>query len=428
MVSFRSLSARARGVSRTGFARDAGMTYGTRLAMAVIGLATTVIVARALGPDGRGAYALAIAIGAVSIQFGHVGLHAANTYFVAREPQQIGVLVGNSLAVGLAIGGGGAALLALVFVLAPGAAPVTGVLLGLALIRIGPNLGALLLRNILIGAGDIRGFNISELGPQIVAIAALGVLVALGADQPAVIFAPVLGAGVLGLLWSGERVRRRLTEKVTVSWTVFKRTAAYGVKVWGAALGGFLIVRSDLFVLGYMRGDADVGVYSVAAAIANALLLLPIAVSQVLFPRLSANRDDRDRAAATRKVLLVVGLAMLPLVGGAIALASPAIEIAFGDEFAAAAGPTRILALSVIPLALVTVLMQLQAARGLPWIVVWIWAAAVVLNIGLNIALIPSLGIEGAAWASLISYGAAAAAHGTAAWRRKAPPPEQPAG
>ena len=62
-------------------------TYATRILLIGIGLVSAVIVARLLGPQGRGIYAVAAATGALGVQFGNLGLHTSNIYFVARDPQ-----------------------------------------------------------------------------------------------------------------------------------------------------------------------------------------------------------------------------------------------------------------------------------------------------------------------------------------------------
>ena len=68
-----------------GIWRNVVETYLTRLLLIVIGFATTVIVSRSLGPSGRGLFAVAAAVAAIGIQFGNLGLHASNTYYVAKH-------------------------------------------------------------------------------------------------------------------------------------------------------------------------------------------------------------------------------------------------------------------------------------------------------------------------------------------------------
>src|SRR2546425_4234420 len=60
-------------------------TYGTRVLVVAVTFATAVVIARELGPTGRGLYVVAATLGAIGAQFVNFGLHASNTYFVAKD-------------------------------------------------------------------------------------------------------------------------------------------------------------------------------------------------------------------------------------------------------------------------------------------------------------------------------------------------------
>src|SRR6266849_10033834 len=79
--------------------RNVFETYGTRLLVVAVTFATAVVIARVLGPTGRGFYAVAATVGALGVQFGNLGLHASNTYYVAKDRALLPALIGNTLAV-----------------------------------------------------------------------------------------------------------------------------------------------------------------------------------------------------------------------------------------------------------------------------------------------------------------------------------------
>ena len=62
-----------RSAQNSDFVRKVMETYATRIFLMGIALVTTVVVARLLGPQGRGYYAVAAAIGALGVQFGTLG-------------------------------------------------------------------------------------------------------------------------------------------------------------------------------------------------------------------------------------------------------------------------------------------------------------------------------------------------------------------
>jgi len=79
--------------------RNVVETYGTRLFVVTLTFATAVVIARDLGPAGRGFYAVAIAVGAIGVQLSNLGLHLSNTYHVAKNQALLPALIGNTLAV-----------------------------------------------------------------------------------------------------------------------------------------------------------------------------------------------------------------------------------------------------------------------------------------------------------------------------------------
>ena len=92
----------------------------------IFSIAVTVLVTRALGPSGRGIYALAITLSALGVQFGNFGLHSSNTFYVAKNPDLLGKLIANTLCVSLGGGSIIAGLLAAFFMVCPNFAPIQG--------------------------------------------------------------------------------------------------------------------------------------------------------------------------------------------------------------------------------------------------------------------------------------------------------------
>ena len=69
----------------------------TRISLVIVGFVTSVIIARTLGPEGRGMFAMAVTLGAIGVQFTNLGLHGSNTYYASRDTQLLSPLLGNSL-------------------------------------------------------------------------------------------------------------------------------------------------------------------------------------------------------------------------------------------------------------------------------------------------------------------------------------------
>jgi O-antigen/teichoic acid export membrane protein len=171
--------------------------------------------------------------------------------------------------------------------------------------------------------------------------------------------------------------------------------------VWSGILG-LVIYNSDLLFLRVFRGSADVGYYAAAYAMVSFLLNLGTAYNQSLLPALTRLHTDRhseqtlyDTASAH-----VFAVTFPAAIGGAM-LAPAIILTIFGPAYEASATALGILMWSV-PLLLVRgVPAMALMARGREDLVFRINLWATVLNLTLNVTLIPRLGITGAAWATV---------------------------
>src|SRR5918992_2765280 len=87
------------------FAAAAVTTYASRLVVAALSFGSILIIARALGPEGRGDVALLTAIATLSSQLAVLGVDEANVNFAGNEPAKRPSLATNSAIFALVFGG-----------------------------------------------------------------------------------------------------------------------------------------------------------------------------------------------------------------------------------------------------------------------------------------------------------------------------------
>jgi O-antigen/teichoic acid export membrane protein len=211
------------------------------------------------------------------------------------------------------------------------------------------------------GAHRFRGLALAHLGFAASRLVA-GLAIGLAGGDAAEVMAGVAGATVLTLLASLVPVRslwRAATAARRVA-TLPNAAAATGLTVIVA------LTSADVIVAKLAFDDHTAGVYAAASVGARALLLVPIGVTTVLFPRVATLRDARRERSH-----LLGGLAVTAVLG-AIATAvlwsaaSPLIELAFGEEYERAAdwvGPLS-LAMAVYALLWVYLFHFLALARA----------------------------------------------------------------
>jgi O-antigen/teichoic acid export membrane protein len=177
----------------------------------------------------------------------------------------------------------------------------------------------------------------------------------------------------------------------------------YGGRVWVSCLLSFLVIRSDLLLVNYFRGTAEAGVYSIAVQIADTLLLLPVTIGMILLPRVAAESEGRQDEV-TARVLRHTALFLGALVVAAFVLVGPVVRLLYGPGFEGAIAATRCLLPGIFALGLNGVLMNHFSGRGMPPVTLLAPLAGVLINVALNLVVVPRFGIRGAATTSSAAY------------------------
>lgn len=395
---------RARQAAASDFVRKIAETFATRIFGLAIGVVTSMIVARILGPDGRGLYALSAAVAATATQFGNLGLHAFNTYRVAQDKNSLSALLGNSLAVSAGIGSLLIGLVLGIAALWPAVIPLQGWLLALTLVTIPLGLATLLLQNLLLGIQEIRAYNLLDMVVKVLSVVLIGAVIALQAVSVETLYVAGIIASVVGVTGTLKVLLRHLPKGPSLSLSLFKNSLPYGLKAYVAALFAFLVLKSDIFFVQNLLGTEQVGYYSIAASLIDMLYILPVVVGSILFPKLSGMSDHTERWAFAKRTLGGIALMMAAIAGVAGLLAEPAIGLIYGAAFLPAVPAFLWLLPGLVALSTNTMIMNYFASIAMPPIIVYAPLVALVANVVLNLLLIPPYGIAGAAIASTIAY------------------------
>lgn len=380
-------------------------TLGTRLFSILTSVVGSVVAARVLGPGGKGTVVVLSTLAATIVQFGNLGLTAANVHFAARGQEQVPRLSGVSAWVATGIGGGLGILLLAAAAWRPSLLPgVPFVLLLVTVLSLPFLIGSQLFQNLLLGMEAIRAYNWIELARTGLGLGVVLVLLVLRAlDVTSLVCASAILAGVVSAL-----TVRAVGARATLSWkfdvAAFRAAIGYGVIFFVNNLLAFLLLKSDFFLVNHFLGLDEVGIYSVAVQIADLLLLAPATLGTLLFPRLSAIQNPIERTQTSLQFarLTAGGMAVACLFTG---LVSPAvIPLVLGAAFQPAWMPLAILLPGIWLLAVENVLVMHLAARNLPLLIPGLWLLGLSLNVGLNILLLPRLGLAAAAMTSSLAY------------------------
>ncbi len=378
-------------------------TYATRVLVLAVTFATAVVIARELGPTGRGFYAVAATLGAIGVQFGNLGLHASNIYHVAKDRALLPALIGNTLAVVFAACVF-TALSGIGLIFWPNLSPVHGTLLLLALASVPVGLAYMLTQGLLLGVNEVRAYNKIECSGKFIALVLICVPALVHRGTVELLFGMTLSSVMLSFLWALLRLRRISMEPPELSLAVFRRSISTGINAYMILFFGFLVLRIDLLMVKYMLGATEAGYYSISQVLAENTMMFPVVVGLLLFPKLSATKEKEEKVRLANKAILVTAALMLPVVVIAALAAAPIISIAFGRNFLPAVAPFVWLMPGTYFLGIETVMVQLLNSEGFPPIIVAAWIADTIVNVAVNFWAIPRYGITGASAVSSVCY------------------------
>ena len=156
----------------------------------------------------------------------------------------------------------------------------------------------------------------------------------------------------------------------------------------------------DIIILKKMTNLYYVGIYSVSVYLANMIWIVPDAFKDVLYHKTSREDSINDIIYSTKiNLLLAIFEILFFFICGKVF-----INILYGKEFLESFYPTLILFFGGISMIIYKMIHPLYVSKGKQKVVLLILLISVVLNIALNVVLIPKYNIFGAAISSVFSY------------------------
>lgn len=404
--------------ARHGLGRDVVLTLGGRLALTAVILAGDVVLARGLGPEGKGAFTLVLALSSLGAAILGLGLDRALAVFAARSLDVAKRAFANSLFWILIVGGLGA--LAILFLYGPAGEgheatgllaavmpPLTRLQLFLVAIALPGELAYAIGLTGLLGRQRVLAYNaVRFVRRALLTVLLIGLVLVERLDLETVLVLNVatIGLTVLGIGWAAWRAGML---GIRPSPRQMVQQLAFGTKTVVGTIAERLHFRVDAFLLTAYVSVAATGVYSVAQGLAETLWYLPTSFGLVLFSR--AVRVDTDSgaiaSAMTRSMLAIIVAGAIPL----WFLAPTMVEIVYGAPFREAGQALQVMLPGVAAYSIVAILSHYVIARGAPGLATAALISGLVVNVAANVVLIPSFGMNGAAAAASLSYATTAA-------------------
>ncbi|MCS3683884.1 flippase [Salinibacter ruber] len=388
---------------------------------------TRTFLARSLGPDEYGMLMIGVTVLYLLNSISNLGLGVSVARFISMHQHQEawnrikGLLIGTTTGVagiGVIVGCGlviGAEAVASFFFSNPDLAPLLRVF-GIAL-------PVLSVGNIFRGA--LRGFKrmdfivygeqgVRQVGLTIVAILALfGGIGAFGVSLGYLIVFVAMTIAFGSLLWRFTPVSRKwgdhdtkfaVGEVLNFSWPLVVSQQLSHTRQ-----------RADTLLIGYFATSASVGVFNVALPLAKLLQVILSSINRIYMPSVTglfaAGEMDQLRSSY-RRVARWTFYLTLPLYIVIIVNSEALLTVVFGAEYAEGQRALIILATGFFVNTITGSFGETLIAAGKTYVNMWIAVLAIVINIILNVVLIPKIGVDGAALAAAVSLASVAATGG----------------
>lgn len=384
------------------------ITFSSQILLFILGLVTSIVLARFLGPTGKGIYTITILIPNFMEKFGSLGIESSNVYFTGSKRYKIEDIVSNSLISSFILGLALLILFLAIFHLEffqnfIKSNQINNIYLCLAVFAVPFSLFSGYLKNILLGLEEIviyNKINIFKTAVELMTIIILMIIFKLG----------ILGV-IIAYLFTNIFITLivilsiKKYSKIVFSYNkkLSQDTINYGIKAYFSNLTTFLNYRLDMLLVAFFLDPIEVGYYSITVGIVEKIWMIPGPIATVLFPRISSIENTSANNLTpkiARHTLFIVFFSSLIL----SVVSKPFIQILFGNAFLPSVPPLLILLPGIIALSIPKILCADLAGRGMPQYSLYSSVVSLGVNIPLNLWLIPLWGISGAAFASSIAY------------------------
>ncbi len=388
-----------------GLVSAATLTLAARIAAFVFSLATNVILARSLGPEGRGIYAVAVLIPALIALLAQLGVGQANVYYFSKGLIEPDELIGHALSLSLLLGTVGF-LVILAYISIAGSGRFAGIGASFVIVSclaLPFSLLTIFLQGILNGAQRYVQFNLVILtqyaSPAVTLIVAVLVFHAstMGAVVAWTVSTAITAAVALYCVAPLGRFSLRLRR------ATLRPLLRFGLISYLSSLTSFVNYRFDVLIVNLFAGARQVGLYSVGTGLAEIVWYLANAAGIVLAPRVASSpREEADRL--TESVCRVVTL-LAVIAAGLLAVTAPVVVVFFfGAAFAESTWAVWLLLPGIVTFSVARVLSMYLLGRNQLRIDLIASFFGLVVTLALDFLLIPRYGFRGAAIASSIAY------------------------
>ncbi|WP_170158493.1 flippase [Aquisalibacillus elongatus] len=385
------------------------MTLSRQIVNMGISFVLILIIARILGPEGQGMYSLVILLPNLLVTFLNLGIGVSGVYFIGKQKYSTEEIIKTnvtlakwlslfSIIIGITI----ITFFSEVFFEGIGNSQLYLILSIIPLMFINQ-----FLQTVFQGKQDFKAFNSILLFGEIINLVFVIILVwilSIGLTGAIIAFATGHITRSLLIIYLVKSVYNYRLSNVKMSFSYLKESLKFGLKTHMSNILAFINYRVDLLIISYFLGPAAVGIYVISVNVVERLWVVPKSVSTVLLPKISNTSSIGKKNLVTSTVSRIILFVSVLMALVMYLISDIAINILFGESYEQSSILLKILLVGIISGAPAKIIANDFAGRGKPELNLYISIFTVLSNILLNILLIPTYGLIGAAVATSITY------------------------
>lgn len=388
---------------------------GAQIISALVGGILTVFLARMLSPDGYGLLFLAISIFGILKLITESGIaRSASRYITDYKENNSGQIAHiirfaflfNIIAVTVAVAGLFLAYESIAALLGePDLIPF--LLIGGAFMAFSSlfEFGQVTLQ----GFEEIKKSSVASVIKSVSRITFVILLVLLGYEAIGAFIGYVISFILASIvcLYMVFKKKSSIPKAKSIEPGLRRRIAEYTVPLTVTKSAVVLDRRIDTVLVGFFVGPVGVAYYTLGKQVVQFIETPMSALGFTLSPTFGSQKasGNADRAARIYETALSNGLALyIPAAAGLILVAAPVVELFFGSEYSGAVPVLQIFAIYAVFVSVTKLTSNGLDYLGRARARAIAKGTTAVLNLGLNLVLIPWLGVTGAAIATVVTY------------------------
>lgn len=397
---------------------DQGRTYRSNIivtslieiAIILVRTLIGIIVARMLGPAGRGEYALALLIPGFFIIFTALGFGEASATLIGKEKydkeEVLGCLMTYVASVTVIVGLVYYAFQRPILNLVHHGISAHVYFFSFLLVPLQLVWGSI--SSVLLGIGIIKKISYGRFLNNLIFFCTIVLVSSFYRLTPFIALFFFICSWTAEVLYLYHCLDGQIHVSLRFNRNILKEQFHFGVKLFWHSIFLQLNRRLDSYILAYFRGNYSLGIYTVAVGLCEFVLTIPTVFSRVAFSLSVRDNTLESRNITTISIRQITFLLVTSTLILAVCM-KPLILLLYGSKYLEAFRPALLLLPGIISLGLSDMLGAILVGQSKPQQQAIASGVSCAVTIVLDLILIPRFGVSGASMASTIAYTTSAA-------------------